>query len=113
MSILETGAAVKVPMLEQGAQKISQTLQAAARLDIVLRRALETNPFLGLPFGLAIPAFVLLLALVSPLVTPARDFTIPSGLALPRDVKLGTLLFHNDALDVLLTDADAVPMKEA
>ena len=32
MSILETGAAVKVPMLEQGAQKISQTLQAAANL---------------------------------------------------------------------------------
>jgi murein DD-endopeptidase MepM/ murein hydrolase activator NlpD len=112
MSILGTGAAVKVPMLEQGAQKLSETLEAAARLDGAVRRTVETHPFLGLPFGLAIPVFLVLLALVSPLVTPARDFTLPVSLSLPRDLKLGALLFHNDALDALLAETDTPASKD-
>jgi len=100
-------------MLEQGAQKISDTLEAATRLDGAVKRSLERNPFASLPFGLAVPAFVLLLALVSPLVTPARDFTLPVSLTLPGDAKLGALLFHNDGLDALLTPADSVSTKEA
>jgi murein DD-endopeptidase MepM/ murein hydrolase activator NlpD len=100
-------------MLEQGAQKISDTLQAAVRLDGAVKRTLEANPFAGLPFGLAVPAFVLLLALVSPLVTPARDFTLPTTLALPGDIKLGSLLFHNDTLDTVLSPSDAIATKEA
>ncbi len=105
MSILGTGAAVKVPMLEQGAQKLSESLEAAARFDTTVRRLVETHPFLRLPFGLAVLAFVLLLAFLSPLVTPARDFSLPSSLTLPRDVKLASLLFHNDGLEAVLSDA--------
>jgi len=86
-----------------------------ARLDETLREGLETRPFLGLPFGLALLAFILLLGLLSPLVTPARDFTLPTGtLAFPDDSKLGTLLFHTDSLDTVLSESQAaVPLKEA
>jgi len=94
---------MKVSILEQSAQKLSQTMEAAV----------ERHPLLGLPFGLAIPAFVLLLALVSPLVMPPRDFSLPVDLALPHDAKLAALLFHNDDLTPLLADSDAVPTKEA
>lgn len=99
-------------MLEQGAQKLSETLEAASRLDGAVRRTVEAHPFLGLPFGLAILVFLLLLALISPLVTPARDFSLPVSLPLPRDVKLGTLLFHNDGLDALLTAPETPSAKD-
>lgn len=85
------------------------------QLDRSLKGTLETSPFLGLPFGLAVLVFILLLGFLSPLVTPARDFSLPLGnLAFPDDSRLSTLLFHTDALHEVLTEAPAaVPMKEA
>lgn len=85
------------------------------RLDATLKTHLETRPFLGLPFGLAVLMFLPLLGLLSPLVTPARDFSLPLGrLAFPADAGLSTLLFHTDSLDAVLSEAPAeIPMKEA
>jgi LysM repeat protein len=85
------------------------------RLDRSLKDTLETAPFLGLPFGLAVLGFILLLGLLSPLVTPARDFSLPLGnLAFPDDSRLPNLLFHNDTLDTVLSEAPvALPMDEA
>ncbi len=85
------------------------------RLDRTLKETLETRPFLGLPFGIAVLSFILLLGLLSPLVTPARDFSLPLGnLAFPNDSRLNSLLFHNDALDSVLVEVPAnIPMKEA
>lgn len=84
------------------------------RLDRSLKDTLETAPFLGLPFGLAVLAFVLLLGLLSPLVTPARDFHLPWGsLAFPDDPRLSSLLFHHDSLDTVLSEATAaLPMED-
>ena len=84
-------------------------------LDRSLKENLETRPLLGLPFGLAVLGFILLLGLLSPLVTPARDFSLPLGnLAFPNDSRLGPLLFHNDSLDSVLAETPGViPMKEA
>ena len=86
-----------------------------ARLDRAVQEAITTSPFLGLPFGLAVLSFILLLGLLSPLVTPARDFNLPlGGMALPDDARLTGLLFHNDTLDTILSETPAdVPMKEA
>jgi murein DD-endopeptidase MepM/ murein hydrolase activator NlpD len=85
------------------------------RMDLSLRNSIETSPFVGLPFGLAVLAFILLLGLLSPLVTPARDFSLPLAVvAFPDDSRLGTLLFHNDRLDSVLSEAPQdLPMKEA
>ena len=125
---------MKVPMQSQKVQKRSGGLpvvsvrlpapfrpdwkgvsQQLARLDQTLKDTLETRPFLGLPFGLAVLAFILLLGLLSPLVTPARDFSLPLGsLAFPSDFRLSGLLFHTDTLDAVLAETPAaVPMKEA
>jgi murein DD-endopeptidase MepM/ murein hydrolase activator NlpD len=124
---------MKVPMQSQKVQKRSGGLPAVAvrlpalrpdweqvalqfrRLDRAVKEHLETRPFLGLPFGLAVLAFILLLGLLSPLVTPARDFSLPLGsLAFPDDSRLSGLLFHTDALDAVLAETQAeVPMKEA
>lgn len=84
------------------------------RLDRSLKDTLETAPFLGLPFGLAALGYILLLGLLSPLITPARDFTLPlGGLAFPDDAKLPGLLFHNDTLSTVLAETPAaVPMAE-
>ena len=86
-----------------------------ARLDQSLVASIETRPFLGLPFGLAVLAFILLLGLLSPLLTPPRDFSLPAGaLAFPDDSRLSDLLFHTDTLDAVLSEVPAdVPMKEA
>jgi len=64
---------------------------------------------------LAVLSFILLLGLLSPLVTPARDFNLPLGsLAFPDDSRLQNLLFHNDTLDALLAESQVdIPMKEA
>jgi murein DD-endopeptidase MepM/ murein hydrolase activator NlpD len=86
-----------------------------ARLDQSLQASLETRPFLGLPFCLAVLAFILLLGLLSPLLTPSRDFTLPLGnLVFPNDSHLPDLLFHTDTLDAVLAEAPTdIPMKEA
>jgi len=128
-----TGAVMKVPMQSQKIQKRSPGTPATTtrmpapfrpdwegftrnldRLDQSLKDTLETAPFLGLPFGLAVLAFILLLGLLSPLVTPARDFSLPLGnLAFPDDSRLPALLFHNDSLETVLTEAPAsLPMNE-
>jgi murein DD-endopeptidase MepM/ murein hydrolase activator NlpD len=124
---------MKVSMPNQKVKKRSEKLAAAERipgsprpdkaglsknllrLDRSLRDVLETRPFLGLPFGLAVLAFILLLGFLSPLVTPTRDFSLPPGhLAFPDDSRLTTLLFHEDTLDALLTETPSdIPMKEA
>ncbi|HTH13100.1 MAG TPA: M23 family metallopeptidase [Spirochaetia bacterium] len=118
---------MKVPMQSQKVQKrtgqfpvvrvrtpapfrpdFSTVSRNLAILDQNLKESLETSPFLGLPFGLAVLAFILLLGLLSPLVTPARDFSLPGGtLPFPNDSKLPTLLFHDDALDAILAEAPA------
>lgn len=85
------------------------------RLDRSLKDTLETSPFLGIPFGLAVLTFILLLGFLSPLVLPSRDFSLPFGsIAFPDDSKLGTLLFHNDTLQNVLTQPEPVlSMKDA
>jgi len=104
--------AVRRPGLGPDWEALSRQL---ARLDGAMRASLETSPFVGLPFGLAALAFILLLGLLSPLVTPARDFSLPLGnLAFPDDSRLSNLLFHTDTLDSVLAEPSTeVPMKEA
>jgi len=72
--------------------------QRLSHLDQSLQLAIETRPLVGLPIGVAAQAFVLPLA----------------SLAFPSDSRLGSLLFHNDELDSVLTEAPAdIPMQEA
>lgn len=122
---------MKVPMQIQKVQKRSENLpvrwpqprrprwEGVSRnlvlLDRSLKESLTSSPFLGLPFGLAVLAFVLLLGLLSPIVTPARDFSLPlTVLAFPDDARLGNLLLNNDTLNEFLSEAPQdVPMQEA
>jgi len=86
-----------------------------SHLDRSFQRALETSPFLGLPFGIAVLAFILLLGFLSPLVTPARDFSLPMTLlAFPDDSRLPHLLLNNDQLETVLSASpEEVPLQEA
>jgi len=100
------------PKLRSGWEGLSLRF---TRFEGSLKTSLESSPFVGLPFGLAVMGFILLLGLLSPLVTPARDFSLPMGnLAFPDDSRLSNLLFHTDTLDAVLAEVSAeVPMKEA
>lgn len=117
---------MKVPMETQKIQKRSSVglpvtvtrqswslnLQA---VETSLRTSLETRPFLGLPFGLAVLVFIPLLGLLSPLITPARDFSLPfTLLSFPDDAKLPLLLLNNSNLPSFLSEeVTPIPMQEA
>jgi murein DD-endopeptidase MepM/ murein hydrolase activator NlpD len=84
-------------------------------LETTLVSRLEDNPFQVLPFGLALLAFIVLLGLLSPALTPSRDFRLPGDvMELPQDVKLPHLLLNSPDLGTLLVqDSAEVTIAEA
>jgi murein DD-endopeptidase MepM/ murein hydrolase activator NlpD len=62
-------------------------------LEGALRNGISRSPFLTLPYIVALPVFILLLGVLSPWMTPGRDFNLHGAvLQIPHDGKLPTLL---------------------
>lgn len=92
-----------------------QELKVVHPLSAVVREELERQPFLGLPFVLAAVVFTVVLGLLSPVVTPSRDFSLPPTLLpLPSDPVLPGLLFKSDSLEAALGEKPAeLALKDA